>query len=226
MNFAQYMAQNAQEEQKTQQEQQAQDVLTVEQVAARQAAEQYYSLSAQAAAAIEAGIAPAAMLQLIINALFGDNSQQAAAVAELIEQEKYPGGHELAIADIRQQRRLLNQQRRQHEAQLKELGTEIEALNKAERALFTAKAAADEQKTGLIDIMAFCQALPGAAPDPDIITEAQRLFEKHRGNSAAMGLLYGSLTEINHSMYSAGRFDMIQMQEITELKAQILAAIK
>lgn len=226
MNFAQYMAQNAQEEQQPQHEQQAQDVLTVEQVAARQDAAQYHSLLAQAAAALEAGTAPAAMLQLIINALFGGNSQQAAAVAELIEQEKYPGGHELAIADLRQRKRLLNQQRRQHEAQLKELGSEIEALNKAERALLTEKITADEKKTGLIDTMAFCQALPGAAPDQDNITAARRLFEKYKGNYAAMGLLYGSLTEMIHNIYAAGGFDMIQMQEINELKTEISAVIK
>lgn len=231
MNFLQYVAQNAQQTQEPQQPQEAQqpqetqDVLTVDALAAKIAAEEYLSLKAQAEAAINTGAEPAQLLSLIVCAMFGETSPQAAAVAEIIETEQHPGGYEMAIADLRQRRRLLKQQQKQHEEQIKELAAEIEAASKAERELFVAQGAAGSLDNGLIEVAAFCKALPGTAPKPEILEAAQALFTRHKGNPAAMGLLYGSISDFARSTSAAGGFDLVQLQQLADLRAQILAAI-
>ena len=141
MNFAQFLQQDAQQEQTPQEAQQAQEALPVDLIAAKMDAERLLSLKAQAEAAINTGATPAQLLVLIIGALFGESSPQAAAVAGRIEAEKHPGGQEMAIAGLRQRKRLLKQQQKQQEEQLKAIGAEIEAMNRAERELFAAQAA-------------------------------------------------------------------------------------
>ena len=79
MNFAQFLQQNTQQEQAPQDAQQTQEALPVDLIAAKMDADKYLSLKAQAAAAIDAGTDPAQLLVLIIGALFGESSPQAAA---------------------------------------------------------------------------------------------------------------------------------------------------
>lgn len=226
MNFAQFLQQDAQQEPAPQDAQQAQEALPVDIIAAQIDAERLLSLKAQAAAAIDAGTAPAQLLVLIIGALFGESSPQAAAVAGRLDAEKHPGGHEIAIADLRQRKRLLKQQQKQHEEQIKAIGAEIEAANRAEKELFAAQGAAGILDRGLIETAAFCKALPGTEPQQEIITAAAELFTRHKGNPAAMGLLYGSLAELSRNLYAAGGFDFVQAQQLADLRAQILAAIQ
>ena len=225
MNFAQFLQENAQQEQAPQEAQQAQEALPVDYIAVKMDADSLLSLKAQAAAAIDTGATPAQLLVLIIGALFGKSSPQAAAVAGMIEAEKHPGGHEMAIAGLRQRKRLLRQQQKQQEAQLKAIGAEIEAANRAENELFAAQGAAAELDRGLIETAAFCKALPGTTPQPEMIAAAGELFTRHKGNPAAMGLLYGSLADIGRSAYTAGGFDLVQLQQLADLRAQILATI-
>lgn len=225
MNFAQFLQQDAQQEQTPQEAQQAQEALPVDLIAAKMDADRLLSLKAQAEAAINTGATPAQLLVLIIGALFGESSPQAAAVAGMIEAEKHPGGQEMAIAGLRQRKRLLKQQQKQQEEQLKAIGAEIEATNRAERELFAAQAAEAELDRGLIETAAFCKALPGTEPAPEMIAAAGELFTRHKGNPAAMGLLYGSLAEIARRTYAAGGFDLVQLQQLADLRAQILAAI-
>lgn len=226
MNLTQYIAQNAQQEPAPQEAQQTQEALPVDLIAAKMDAEKYLSLKAQAAAAIDAGTAPAQLLVLITGALFGESSPQAAAVAGRLDAEKHPGGHEMAIAGLRQRKRLLKQQQKQHEEQIKGIAAEIDEINRAEREIFTAQAEAAALDNGLIEVAAFCKALPGTEAKPEIIAAAGALFTRHKGNPAAMGLLYGSLTEIGRTIYAAGGFDLVQAQQLADLRAQILAAIQ
>ena len=226
MNFAQFLQQDAQQEPDPQDAQQAQEALPVDLIAAKMDADKYLSLKAQAAAAIDAGTAPAQLLVLIIGVLFGESSPQAAAVAGRMDAEKHPGGHEMAIAGLRQRKRLLKQQQKQAEEQLKAIGAEIEAANRAEGEIIVARGAAAALDSGLIETAAFCKALPGTEAKPEIIAAAEQLFTRHKGNPAAMGLLYGSLTEIGRTIYAAGGFDLVQAQQLADLRAQILAAIQ
>jgi len=122
MNLEQYAAQHAQE---PQQKPQAQETLTVEQVAAKLDSEKLSSLRARMQEAIEDKTAPAAMLEEITGAMFGASSPQAAAVAAIIDADRHPGGHELAIANIRQRRKLMKQQAKQLEEQLKAMADEL-----------------------------------------------------------------------------------------------------
>lgn len=226
MNFAQFLQENAQQEQAPQEAQQTQEALPVDYIAVKMDADSLLSLKAQAAAAIDTGATPAQLLVLIIGALFGKSSPQAAAVAGMIEAEKHPGGHEMAIAGLRQRKRLLRQQQKQQEAQLKAIGAEIEAANRAEGEIIAARGAAAALDSGLIETAAFCKALPGTEANPEILAAAEQLFTRHKGNPAAMGLLYGSLAEIGRTIYAAGGFDLVQAQQLADLRAQILAAIQ
>lgn len=219
MNLEQYAAQQAQEPQQAPQEQEA---LTVEQVAAKLDAEKLSSLMAQMQEAIEEKTAPAAMLEAITGALFGTSSPQAAAVAAIIEADRHPGGHEMAIAGIRQRRKMLKQQEKQLEEQAKAISDELEKLDEAERALTFEKADAAALDTALIETLTFCKTLD---PQRDMLKEIETLYTRHHGNPAAMGLLYGSLDELTRRQYSAGRLDLVQQQEFTNLKKRIAAAI-
>ena len=190
-------------------------------------ADRLISLKAQAEVAIYSGTEPEQLLILMVCALFGKDSPQAVVAAELIDAAQHPGGHEMAIAALRQRKRLLKQQQRQLEEKAKDLAAEIEAANQAERALFAEQGEAETLNRGLIEVAAFCEALPGTAQAPEMITAAGELFARHKENPAAMGLLYGSLAEISRKTYTtAGRFDLVQLQQLADLRAQILAAIQ
>ena len=230
MNLLQYIKQNAQQEpgqQEAQQTQQAQEVFPVEMIEMKADAESLISLKAQTEAAIYSGTDPEQILLLMIFALFGQDSPQAAAVAELIEEARHPGGREMTIAALRQRRRLLKQQQKQHEEQIKDLAAEVESINKAERELYAAQGEAETLNNGLIEVATFCKALPGTAPKPEMIAAAGDLYARHKNNPAAMGLLYGSLAQIARKTYAAaGGFDLVQLQRLADLREQVLRAIQ
>lgn len=220
MNLEQYAAQHAQE---PQQEVQTQEPLTVAQVAAKLDAEKLSSLMAQMQEAIEEKTAPAAMLEAITGAMFGTSSPQAAAVAGIIDADRHPGGHEMAIAGIRQRRKLLRQQAKQLEEQAKAIADELAKLDESERALTRDKVEAAALDTALIETLTFCKGLD---PQRDMLKEIETIYNRHHGNPAAMGLLYGSIEELTRQQYSAGRHDLIQQQEFISLKERIAAAIR
>ena len=220
MNLGQYAAQHAQE---PQQAQQAQEALTVAQVAAKLDAEKLSSLMAQMQEAIEEKTAPAAMLEAITGALFGTSSPQAAAVAAIIDADRHPGGHELAIADIRQRRSLLKKQQKQLEEQQRAIADELARLDESERALTREKAEAAALDTALIETLTFCKSLD--PQQPDLLQQLETLYNRHHGNPAAMGLLCGCITDLTRQQYSAGRLDLVQQQDFTRLKEHIAAAV-
>lgn len=220
MTLEEYAAQQAQNAPQTQETQQAEgNPLDV--FAAQQDAEKLSFLLAESRAAIDESRSPAAMLTRIAAALFGERSAEAEAVAAAIENDKAPGGHELALAEIRQRRKLIKQQAKQLDEMQKELAGQLEKLNDAEREQTNQQAAAATLDRALADTMTFCKQL---RPQETMLQEARELYNRHKGSPAAMGLLYGSLAELTRSEYAAGHYDLIQQQDFTELKAAILAA--
>ena len=220
MNLEQYAAQHAQE---PQQAPQAQEPLTVAQVAAKLDAEKLSSLMAQMQEAIDEKTAPAAMLEAITGALFGTSSPQAAAVAGIIDADRHPGGHEWAIAGIRQRRKLLRQQAKQLEEQQRAIADELARLDESERALTCEKVEAAALDTALIETLTFCKSLD--PQQPDLLRQIETLYNRHHGNPAAMGLLCGCITDLTRQQYSAGMLDLVQQQDFTRLKERIAAAV-
>ena len=218
MNLEQYAAQQAQNPQQTQ------ETRNVSEVAAMLEAEKLSSLMAQVQEAIEEKAAPAAMLEAITGALFGERSQQAAAVAAIIEADQQPGGHELAIADIRQRRKLLQKQAKQLEEQARGIAEEIAKLDEAERELTRARSEAAALDTALIDTLTFCKTID--PQQPDLLTQIEAMYNRHHGNPAAMGLLYGCLTELTRRQYSAGKLDLVQQRAFSDMKERIAEAAK
>lgn len=218
MTLEEYAAQQAQDAQQTQEPAEG-NPLDI--FAAQQDAEKLSLLLAETREIIDTTGSPAAMLTRIAAALFGERSAEAEAVAAAIEKDKAPGGHELALAEIRQRRKLIKQQAKQLDEMQKELAGQLEKLNDEEREQTNQQAAAAALDRALADTLTFCKQL---RPQESMLQEARELYNRHKGSPAAMGLLYGTLAELTRNEYTAGHYDLIQQQDFTELKAAILAA--
>ena len=223
MRIEDYIKQQAQVPQGAQSASQTQEPLEV--LAARLDAHMLYSLQATAQAAIDDGMAPAAMLERITGALFGPDSPQAAAVAQAIEQDKSPAGREMAIATIRQQRQALRRQAKQLEARAKEITGELEKLDAAERDVMRADGQAAALDRALLDVLTFRKQLDPDNPPDDLLPKLTAIYDKHNGNPAAMGLLYGTLADLTRRQYSAKVFDLVQQQAFRELARRIAETI-
>lgn len=213
MTLEEYAAQQAQQAQEPQQANQ------LDAVAARIDAEKLSLLMADARQIIDEYRSPATLLTLITGAMFGDGSAEAAAVAAAIDADRNPGGHEMAIAELRQRRKMLNQQAKQLTEQQKAITAELEKLNEAERELMNQQTQAATLDSALTAVLTFCK---GIDERETLLKEAAELYQKHRSTPAAMGLLYGSLSELTRQQYT--RFDLVQQQELQQLKEQVLAA--
>ena len=222
MTLEEYAAQQAQAPQGAQNAPQTQEPLDV--LAAKLDAERLYSLMAEAQEVIDGGAKPAAMLELITGALFGEDSKQAAAVAEAIDADRHPGGHEMALATIRAQRKLLRQQLKQLEAQAKAITGELEKLDADERALTGSKAEAAALDRALLDVLTFRKQLD--SPQADLLQQMTELYNRHHGNPAAMGLLYGVMADLTGKQYDAKAFDLVQQQAFKDLKRRVAEAIQ
>lgn len=220
MNLEQYAAQQTQAPQGAQDAPQTQEPLDV--LAARLDADRLYSLMAQAQEAIDGGASPAAMLEQMTGALWGTSSPQAAAVAAAIDADRHPGGHEMALAAIQQQRKLLRQQLKQLEAQAKAITGELEKLAAAERELMADKAQAAALDRALLDVL----ALAKGTAEGDPLQQMTELYNRHHGNPAAMGLLYGVMADLTGRQYDAKAFDLIQQQAFKDLKKRVAEAIQ
>lgn len=221
MNLEEYAAQQAQAPQGAQNAPQTQQPLDV--LAAQLDANRLYSLMADAREAIEGETNPAAMLERITGAIFGAGSAEAAAVAQAIDADRHPGGHEMAIATIKQQRHLLRQQAKQLEAQAKAITGELEKLDAAERELTGEKAKAAALDRAMLDVLTFRKQLDD--PQGDLLAAMGELYTRHHGNPAAMGLLYGCVVELHSRQHDARIFDLVQQQEFSDLAKQIAQAL-
>lgn len=220
MNLEEYAAQQAQAPQGAQNAPQTQEPLDV--LAARLDADRLYSLMAQAQEAIDGGASPAALLETMTGALWGTSSPQAAAVAAAIDADRHPGGHEMAIAAIQQQRKLLRQQLKQLEGQAKAITGELEKLDAAERELMADKGQAAALDRALLDVL----ALAKGTAEGDPLQQMTELYNRHHGNPAAMGLLYGVMADLTGKQYDAKAFDLIQQQEFEGIKRRVAEAIQ
>lgn len=220
MNLEELAARQAQGPQGPQNAPQTQDPLEV--LAAQLDADRLLSLRAEAQAAIDDGMAPAAMLEQMTGALFGTDSPQAAAVAAIIDADRHPGGHEMAIAAIRTQKKLLRQQLKQLDQQAKAITGELEKLDAAERELMADKGQAAALDRALLDVL----ALAKGTAEGDPLQQMTELYNRHHGNPAAMGLLYGVMADLTGKQYDAKAFDLVQQQAFKDLKRRVAEAIQ
>lgn len=223
MNLEQYAAQQAQAPQGAQNAPQTQEPLDA--LAAQIDAGRLYSLQAEAQAAIDSKAPPAAILERITGALWGQDSPQAAAVAAIIDADRHPGGRELAAAIYEQQRKALYKQQKQLEQQARGLAEAIEKLNAAEAAARREESERTRLNRALLDVMTFAAQLDAENPQADLLQTMAGLYDRHQGSPVAMGLLYGCIANLNRRQYSAAAFDLIQQQEFKDLAARIAAAI-
>lgn len=220
MNLEQYAAQQAQY---LQEESKAHEVLDVDQVAMKLDAEKLSSLMAQLQEDIDERMAPAAILERLTGAMFGTSSQQAAAVAVIIDEDRHPGGHELAIASLQARRKLITQQQRQLEAQAKKLEEEAAHLIDQERDLTRQATEEESVDAALSEVLTFCKT---REPGPGMITEMESLYIRYKENALAMGLLHGFMVDLARRGILSGEFDLLQRQFLKTLQDKIEAALK
>lgn len=222
LNIKEYAAQQAPQ---AQEPQQAQEALTVAQLADRMQAEKLSSLMDSTTAAIEVETPPADLLRIITAALYGASSTQAAAVAQLIEQDKRPGGYEHQLAGMRERKRLLKKQLKQLEELTKATADAIAQIEQEERSITLDGSRAAAIDAALLEVMAFSKRTL-IEPQADLLEDAAQLYQQYKGNPAAMGLLHGCLVDLTRRAYTAGAFDLVQMQEYQKLKEQVAAAVE
>ena len=213
-----YAAQQAQNTQQAQEPQQAQPLNNL---AARIDAEKYHSLMDSLREIVLRDIHPRNVLTNMVGAVFGESSAEAAAIAESIKQVKYPGAYDLAIANINNRRKQLREQQKALEGQLKLVAEGITTADAEEREIFSKRNEEYTQDGAMVDLLTFFKGIDGRA---SLLQEMKALYQKHREHPAAMGLLYGSMTEIARRESAAGQLDLVQQQEFIDLKAQVLAA--
>ena len=221
MTFEQYAAQNAQQDHE---ERPAQNAEQVDLIAAKLEAEKLSSLTDQLRTAIETRADPAATLQAITNDIFGAQSEQATALAGKIADDHRPGGRELVISDIRQQRRLLVSQSKRLEARQQAIAEELGRLEERESALVNEATEAGSREYALIDVLTFCKGI--SDPQPNVIERIETLYNRHSSDPAAMGLLYGCIIDLIRKQYGAGRLDLVQQESFIRIKKQIAAALE
>ncbi len=203
MNLREYAAQQPRDEAQAQPTQEAQ---TAEEWRALS------SLKATIAAGLQASRTQAELLQEIIAAICGQDSEEgkaaAAAPPSLLPSA---GGVEMLIADHEGQ--LAANRRKQ-----KRLQQELEALTEQEKALQGELAqlrenARRDKGNDLAEILLFYRQTQAAtSADKEQIKQAAALYNRHSGNPLAMALLYGVLRD-----YSA-RFgtDWLMIEDMTE----------
>lgn len=232
MNLAQYLSQNKQETQGAQEAQEKPEAqtaqpaaLSADMIAAKLAAEKFYSLQVQTEAAIANKEPPADILLQMVAAIFGVGSTQYLAVAENIDSQKHPGGREMAIASLRQKKRLLKQQKETLEARVRTIAREIEAATEAERDILDEKVNDSRLNEALTAVLDFCLATAADDLQPNIVQSIQALYTRYHETPAAMGLLYGCVSGLSSRAYSCGKFNLIDLQGLNEAKEKILSAL-
>jgi len=219
-SLEEYAAQQAQNPQQAQEPQQAESS-PLDAIAARNDAEKYHSLMDNLREIVSRDIHPRNILIFMVGAVFGETSAEAETIAEAIKKTKYPGGYDLAMANINNRRKQLREQQKALEGQLKLVAEAMTTAEAEEREIFKKQTAESVQNSAMVDLLTFFKGIDGRA---SLLQEMKALYQKHREKPAAMGLLYGSMTEIARRESAAGQLDLVQQQEFIDLKAQVLAA--
>lgn len=226
MNLKQFLEQNAQTAQEDQKEQEAQENKNeLDTLAARVKADEYLSLKAQLARAIANREPAADILLMFTKGAFGENSEQFKGAREIIKKEKYPDGFEIALSNIRQQKRILKQQQKQQETQLKTLAEKITFANEEEKRLMNERTAAGTLKTGIVEMLDFYHDTEKEELNQGTIKRISELFEKHKNSPVEIGLLCGIVKNIINKQTAAGKLDLLQQQEIKDIQSQMMQII-
>lgn len=226
MNYTEYLAQQAQEPQEPQdaQEEPQAQANQLDAIRAQLDAGKYYSLQAEARAAIEAEAEPSALAARLTAAIFGPDSPEAGTVAEAIEKARRPGGFDYAIAMAAQRKGLYKKQLKQLAELQKELAEQAQQADAEEWKLRAEASDTGRANWDMLAVMDFSRQLDGEADAGAIISQARALYEKHNGNRPAMGLLYGLITEWQGRDLTGPGLDFVQQAELQELKGKISAA--
>lgn len=235
MKYSDYLAQDAQQPQEPQEEPQA-EANRLDMIRAQLDAEKYYSLLAEAREVITEAAEQAArherpylpmVLEKLTAAIFGQDSPEADSLAEIITMAKYAGGYEYAIEQARQRRRLYKKQMERLAEVQKELAEQAELALAEERELSDSKLNEEGTDRAFLEVMEFSRQLDTEADPGAMIRQAGRLYEKHSGSRAAMGLLLGSLTEWQGRTFTFtgdAALDLVHLQELAELKSRLAAS--
>ena len=191
---------------------------TLDDMRTRLDAEKYYELAAMLEEAIKEDVEPAEALHSLTVETFGERSPQALSLEANTAAREHPGGYELTIATIRQQKAVIKNQQKKMTEMSKALADELARLEKAEAKLNREKTEAGGLDLALLEVMTAC-----TAPERPTLAKLAELFDRCKGRREAMGLLYGHLE--NMAREAVFSMDMVDYQKLNELKGRVLEAV-
>ena len=189
-------------------------------IAAREDAARLSLLMADARQAITEYKAPDTVAALLTQAIFGESSPEAETVAALIRDSRTPSNYEMSMAARKEEQRQLRKLAKQLEQQAGEINAALAQSEAEARQAESDHVQNTARETAIIAIM----ALQGRDPGPDLVTDASALYEAYKAIPAAMGLLYGLMTEAAQRGYDVEDYNLITDARYHSLRDSILEA--
>lgn len=157
---------------------------------------------------------PADVLRRLAVAAHGEHSPQVAAV------EKYtadrPGGPELAIATIEAQKTMIRNRIKKLNEMISKLNGDLKRLDVEEHDIkIFARDTLDKAFTEIMEA--------SLSPEPPTLAELTALYERHKGNRRAMGLLCGLIGDVAREHLQA--FNMVDTLHMKELQERVIKSM-
>ena len=156
---------------------------------------------------------PADVLHRLALAAFGEHSPQVAAVEKAT---MGPGGPELALATIEAQKTMIKNRIKKLQEMISKLNGDLKRLDNEAHDI--KRFARDTLDKAFMEIMEL-----SLSPEPPTLAELTALYEHHKGNRRAMGLLCGLIGEVARRELMA--FDMVDAQRLHELQERVIKSM-
>ena len=188
-------------------------------ISAREDAARLSLLTADARQAITDYKAPETILHLLTVAIFGEAAGEVAAVDAIIADSQAPGGYEMTMAALEDERRTLRNITKALELKARDIAAALERTDAAIARTKSEHAQQTERQAAMVSILGAFEDM--ARPDLDRL---RGLYEQYRGIPAAMGLLYGLTTEAAQAGYAGNDYGLAMDNTFETLRRDILEA--
>lgn len=156
---------------------------------------------------------PDDVLHRLAVATFGEHSSQAAAVEKAMIG---PGGPELAIATIEAQKTMIRNRIKKLNEMISKLNGDLKRLDVEEHDIkIFARDTLDKAFTEIMEA--------SLSPEPPTLAELTALYERHKGNRRAMGLLCGLIGDVAREHLQA--FNMVDTLHMKELQERVIKSM-
>ena len=214
MNFLEYQSQG-----KAPQPVKVSSMTTAEEltlIAAQQTAEQYQSLLENVRGMISSATDGKALFLQVIGAMYGDESEEVAAVQKLCSRPAVE--NDLMLALLARQRRQLQQQQKVLAEQSAGITKALADLDAKVRDMTINQAGTDAALSAVLTFAATVE-------DGDMLPRLQGLYDQYKNSPVAMGLLYGIMSDQVRREYVEGKLDLVQKESFYQLRQSVLSSV-